>query len=226
MSRARRLAGLGLPLLAGCTHLSTLDGAVPVDPGYTELAFDVQAARDPNPIQTPIAIPLPGFGFHLRHGLSPNVDVGAHVYPLGLGLDVRYRFAQLGGWSVATQPGVGGFLLPVPSLQMGQLDVSVPVRAEHALGKGWSAAFGPGVLVRQTFFAMQSDALSSSTATAELYAGGGARVFHDWPRLRLGVSADLYVDTLRSTGLYGGVGVDLALTHRGGRRAVAPASAE
>lgn len=215
---------LALLVLAGCTHLSTLDGAVPVEPGYTEMAFELQGAREPNPLQTPVAVPLPGVGFHLRHGLAPNIDVGAHVYPLGLGLDLRYRFAQVAGWSVAAQPGLTGFVLPVPSLQYGQLDVAMPVRAEHALGRGWGVAFGPGVLVRQTFFATQSDVLSSATATAELYAGGGARVFHDWRRLRLGVSADLYADTLRATGLYGGVGVDLALTHRGGPRR--PASPE
>lgn len=208
-----------LVLLAACTHLGTLDGAVPVAPGYAEFSADLAASRDPNVLQTPVAIPLPSFAFHYRRGLAHNVDFGAHVYPLGLGLDVRYRFLEADGWSFATQPGVGGLLLPVPTLQYGQLDVSIPVRAEHALGKGWGAAFGPGLLVRQTFFATESAELHSSTATLELYAGGGARVFHAWPRLRLGVSGDLYVDTMRATGLYGGLGVDLALTNRGGPRA-------
>jgi len=208
-----------LVLLApACTHLGTLDGAVPVAPGYAEFSADLAGSRDPNVLQTPIAIPLPSFAFHYRRGLAPNVDLGAHVYPLGLGLDVRYRFLETHGWSFATQPGVAGLFLPVPSLQYGQLDVSIPVRAEHALGKAWGVALGPELLVRQTFFATESAELDSSTATFELYAGGGARVFHAWPKLRLGVSGDLYVDTLRATGLYGGVGLDFALTNRGGPR--------
>lgn len=206
-------------LATACTHLGTIDGAIPVAPGYAEFSADLAASRDPNVLQTPIAIPLPSFAFHYRRGLAPNVDLGAHVYPLGLGLDVRYRFLETKGWSFATQPGVAGLLLPVPTLQYGQLDVTFPVRAEHGLGKGWGVALGPELLVRQTFFATESAALSSSSATLELYGGGGARVFHAWPKLRLGVSGDLYVDTMRATGLYGGVGVDLALTNRGGRPA-------
>jgi hypothetical protein len=203
--------------LGGCTHLSTLEGAVPVDPGYSEFTVDLQASRAPNPVQTPIAIPLPSFAFHVRHGLSRNLDFGAHVYPLGLGVDMRYRFAELQGWSLAAQPGVGGLLIPVPGLQYGQFDASFPVRAEHSLARGWGVAFGPGLLARQTFFATEAGDIASSTATFELYAGGGARIFHDWPKLRLGISGDLYVDTLRATGLYGGLGVDFSLTRRGGK---------
>ncbi len=211
---------LCLPLLAlpACTHLGTLDGAVPLDPGYTEFAADLAGSRDPNAVQTPLALPLPSVAFHFRAGLAPNLDLGAHIYPLGLGLDLRYRFLQTHGWSFATQPGIAGIILPVPTLQYGQLDVSLPVRAEHTLGRQWGVAFGPELLVRQTFFATESTDLTSSTATFELYLGGGARVFHDWPRLRLGVSGDLYVDTLRATGLYGGLGLDVALTHRGGKK--------
>ena len=207
---------LGLLGLGGCTHLSTLEGAVPVDPGYSEFTVDLQASRAPNPLQTPIAIPLPSVAFHVRHGLSRNLDFGAHVYPLGLGVDMRYRFAELHGWSLAAQPGMGGLIIPVPGLQYGQFDVAFPVRAEHGLGKGWGLAFGPGVLARQTFFAAKAGDISSSTATFELYAGGGARIFHEWPKLRLGISGDLYVDTLRATGLYGGFGLDFSMTHRGG----------
>ncbi len=195
-----------------------IDGAVPVDAGYNEFSADLQASRDPNVIQTPVAIPLPIFAFHIRHGLSENLDVGAHVYPLGLGVDLRYRFAQAHGWSFAVQPGLSGIVMPVPTLQYGQIDLSMPLKAEHTVGKGWSVAFGPGAIFRQTFYAVESTGLSSSSATFELYGGGGARIFHDWPRLRFGVSGDLYVDTQRATGLYGGVGVDLAFTHRGGPR--------
>lgn len=213
-------------LLAGCTHLAMIDGAVPVDPGYNEFSADLQASRDPNVLQTPVAIPLPSFAFHFRHGLVNNVDFGAHIYPLGLGLDLRYRFWEHRGWSFATQPGLSGLILPIPTLQYGQIDVSLPVKAEHTLGKGWGVAFGPGVIFRQTFYAVEAEELSSSTATFELYGGGGARVFHDWPRLRFGISGDLYVDTTRATGLYGGLGVDMAFTHRGGPRPEKPSQAD
>lgn len=222
MSRPARAAAL-LPLLSGCMHFGTLDGAVPVDPGYSEFSANLAGSRDPNALQTPIAIPLPSFAFHFRRGLAPNLDLGAHVFPLGLGLDLRYRFLQTHGWSFAAQPGIAGLILPIPTLQYGQMDVSLPVRAEHTLGKKWGVALGPGVLVRQTFFATQSTEISSATATFELYGGGGVRVFHDWPKVRLGVSGDLYVDTHRATGFYGGLGIDLALTHRGGKRKGKPA---
>ncbi|MSP54448.1 MAG: hypothetical protein EXR69_02400 [Myxococcales bacterium] len=209
-------------LLLGCTHLAMVDGAVPVDPGYNEFSADLQGSRDPNVLQTPLAIPLPSFAFHFRRGIGENIDFGAHIYPLGLGVDLRYRFLESNGWSLATQPGVSGIIMPIPTLQYGQIDLSLPVKVEHALGERWGYAFGPGVIFRQTFYAAQAEEFSSSTATFELYGGGGARVFHDWPKLRFGISGDLYVDTLRATGLYGGIGVDLAFTHRGGPRSYKP----
>ncbi len=206
-------------LLPACTHMGTLNGAIPVDPGYSEMTVDLQGTRDPNVLQTPIAIPLPTVGFHLRLGLRPNVDMGVHVFPLGLGVDLRYRFLESNGWSFATQPGLSGLIMPIPTLQYGQLHVALPVRAEHALGKSWSFAFGPGVMTRQTFFATQTPELDSSAGTFEFYAGGGGRIWRDWPKLRLGISGDLYVDTMRATGLYGGLGFDLSFTNRGGKRA-------
>lgn len=200
--------------LLGCTHLGTLDDAIPLPPGAGVFTTEVQVTRAPNPVSTPTFVPLPAVAFHYRHGLGPDVDAGLHVYPLGLGLDVRHRFAQLDGWHFATQPGVAGFILPWTTFHLGHLDVSLPVRAEHALGPYWSIAGGPGVIGRQLFFGTTVDGQTSNAATFELYLGGGARVQRTGRRLRFGISADLYVDTLRTTGLYGGVGFDLGIQRR------------
>lgn len=199
-------------LLSGCAHIATVDGAVPLAPGASSYTGGIQLARAPNPLSIPTGIPLPAVAFHLRRGLAEDTDVGIHVLPTGLGLDVRHRFAEVRGWSFATQPGFAGMVLPLPTLQWGYLDWSLPVRAEHALGQGpWSAAGGPGVLLRQTFLHVDVDGLESGIATFELYAGGGARLQRVGKRVRIGISADLYVDTTRATGLYGGLGFDLGL---------------
>ena len=111
-------------------------------------------------------------------------------------------------------PGFAGMGLPIPNLQYAWLDLTFPVRAERPLGKGWSVAGGPALVSRQTFLNLVAEPLSVSTATFELYAGGGFRMQHTGKRLKLGVSADVYLDTTRATGLYGGVGFDLGTVAR------------
>ncbi len=210
-----RLVGLLLAAaLSGCTHLSTAEGAIPLAPGTADFAAQLQVSRAPNPLSTPTALPLPGVALHIRRGLTPDVDVGVHVYTLGVGADVRYRFAELGGWHMAVAPGFAGIAAPVPSLQFAHLDLSLPVRAERPIGRGWSVAGGPALLARQTFLALQSDAVDSSSATFELYAGGGLRLQRLGRRLKLGISADVYLDTTRATGLFGGLGFDLGTAPR------------
>jgi hypothetical protein len=196
-------------LLAGCTHLGTVDGAIPLPMGANDFTGEIQVTRSPNLVSTPTGFPLPSFAAHWRHGLSDDMDLGIHIYPLGLGADLRYRFAELDGWHFAFAPGFAGMVIPLTSFRYGQLDLSFPVRAERLVGKGWSIAGGPGLVARQTFLGVDADALSTATATFELYAGGGCRLQHLGKRLKLGVSADLYVDTTRATGLYGGLGFDL-----------------
>lgn len=103
---------------------------------------------------------------------------------------------------------------PVSNLQYAWLALTFPVHAERPLGKGWSVAGGPALVSRQTFLNLVAAPLSVSTATFELYAGGGLRMQHTGKRLKLEVSADVYLDTTRATGLYGGVGFDLGTVAR------------
>lgn len=202
-----------LAALAGCTHLATVDGAVPIAPGASLYTGSLQVARNPNPLSTTTGIPLPAGAFHLRRGLAEDTDLGIHVLPTGLGLDVRHRLLEKDGWSVAAQPGITGMYLPIPSFRWGWLQWSLPVRAEHALGQGrWSVAGGPALVLRQTFLSLEADGFRTHAATFELYAGGGARLQRSGKRVRIGVSADLYGDATRSTGLYGGLGFDLGLS--------------
>ena len=208
-------AALGITVFAaGCTHLGTVVGAIPLAPGTSDFTAEIQAARAPNLLSTPTGLPLPGFALHFRRGLSRDLDLGVHVYPLGLGADLRYRFFEFSGWHFAVAPGFAGMGLPIPNLQYAWLDLTFPVRAERPLGKGWSVAGGPALVSRQTFLNLVAEPLSVSTATFELYAGGGFRMQHTGKRLKLGVSADVYLDTTRATGLYGGVGFDLGTVAR------------
>ncbi len=211
-----RLVGIVLVAshLAACTHMSTVTGAIPLAPGTGDFTGELQVSRAPNLVSTPTGIPLPTIAGHFRRGLSRDLDLGIHVYPLGLGADLRYRFLEVDGWHFAVAPGFTGMGLPIPGFQYAHLDLSLPLRAEHAIGKGWSVAGGPGLVSRQTFLNVESDTLAVATATFELYAGGGLRLQHAGKRLKLGVSADVYVDTTRATGLYGGVGFDLGTVAR------------
>lgn len=207
-----RIAGIIgiLWALAGCTHLGTVEGAIPIAPGASDFTAELQVSRAPNLLSTPTGIPLPNLGFHFRRGLSPDMDVGIHLYPLAIGADLRYRFAEHKGWHFAFIPGFNGMLVPLPGFQYGHLDLSFPLRAERLVGKGWSVAGGPAVVARQTFLALSAeDSISTATSTFEIYAGGGVRLQSLSKRLKLGISADLYIDTSRATGLYGGLGFDI-----------------
>jgi len=204
----------GATLAAGCTHLGTVTGAIPLAPGTSDFTAEVQVARAPNLVSTPTGLPLPSFALHFRRGLSADLDLGIHVYPLGVGADLRYRFFEASGWHFAFAPGFAGMGAPLPSFQYAWLDLTFPVRAERKLAKGWTVAGGPALVSRQTFLNLVAEPLSVATATFELYAGGGLRMQHAGKRLKLGVSADVYLDTARATGLYGGVGFDLGTVAR------------
>lgn len=215
----RLLPVLAVASLTACTHMSTVTGAIPLEPGTGDFTGELQVSRSPNLVSTPTGIPLPTIAGHIRRGLSRDLDLGIHIYPFGLGADLRYRFLEVDGWHFAIAPGFAGTGLPIPGFQYANLDVMLPLRAERRIGKGWSVAGGPGLVSRQTFLNVDSEALAVATATFELYAGGGLRLQHTGKRLKLGVSADVYVDTTRATGLYGGVGFDLGTVARRRARA-------
>lgn len=210
MRRLFLLAAPGLlPVSSACTHMSTVTGAIPLQPGTGEFTGELQVSREPNLFSTTAGLPLPTFAAHYRRGLSRDLDLGIHAYPLGFGADLRYRFLELEGWHFAVAPGFTGIGLPIPALQYAHLDLYLPLRAERPIGNGWSVAGGPGIISRQTFLNLEAEPLSVATATFELYAGGGLRLQHAGKQLKLGISADVYVDTTRATGLYGGFGFDM-----------------
>lgn len=214
LAAARLTAVLAAGTLAACTHLGTVEGAIPLAPGTHDFTGELQISRAPNALSTPTGLPLPTARFHVRAGLAPDLDVGLHVYPLGLGGDLRWRFLERDGWHFAVAPGLAGTALPLPALRFGHLDLSLPVRVERPIGRGWSVAGGPGVLARQTFVGLDTEALSTDAASFELYAGGGLRLQRLGKHLKVGVSVDVYVDTTRATGLYGGLGFDLGTVAR------------
>lgn len=202
------MAPLSLLLLAGCTHLATVEGAIPVAPGARETRLDLSVAREPNIFSTPTGTFLPAFGFEKRYGLDADTDLGLHAYTVGLGVDVRHRLLHAGDWHVALDPGLSGALLPIPSFFYANLDLALPLRVEHPLGRVVSLSGGPGVIARQTWASATTDSLDSATSTFELYGGGDVRFAVHFAKVEFGLSGTLYVDTLRATGLYGGVGLD------------------
>lgn len=194
--------------LLGCTHLAAVGGAIPVPAGEGADRIDLSWAREPNVVAATAGIGLPGLGFERRIGVGGDTDVGIHAYTLGIGVDVRHRLVQVGDWHVAVAPALTGMLVPIPSLTYGNLDVTVPLNVERPLGKHFAVMGGPAVIARQTWVHAEVDALATSAHSFDLYAGGGLRGEVHFKRVNFGIDGTLYVDTLRATGLYGGVALD------------------
>lgn len=194
--------------LAACTHLAAVGGAIPVPQGEGADRIDLSWAREPNVVAATAGIGLPGLGFERRIGVGGDTDVGIHAYTLGVGVDVRHRVLQAGGWHVAVAPASTGVFLPSPSLLYGNLDVTLPLNIERPLGKHFSVMGGPGVIARQTWVSAEAGELATAAHSFDVYAGGGLRGEVHFKRVNFGVDGTLYVDTLRSTGLYGGVALD------------------
>lgn len=201
-------------LLAGCTHLGMVDGAIPLEKGQKSFAAAVAYARAPDVIGTSTGAPLPSIGAHYRAGIGQDTDLGLHVYTLGIGADLRYRFAEVAGFHFALQPSLSGLVLPVDPLYYGAIDVGMPLRIERPLGKFFSVTVSPGAIARQTFISATTEEFTTASSTFELYAGGGARVQFAFRRVHFGLSGNLYADTQRATGLYGGVALDFGIRGR------------
>lgn len=213
LTAAWRRAAAGAATVAlggGCTPLLLVEGAIPLEPGATETRVMVGAAREPNAVSTPMGIVLPSLGFTKRFGLAPDTDLGVHAYTLGLGVDVRRRIVESGGWSVAVAPGFTGMFVPIPAFQYATLDFALPLRVERRLGSRVSVAGGPGVVLRQTFASFDTEQVQSIGTTAELLAGGGVRGEVRLGRVSLGAAGSAYVDITRGSGLYGGGALDIA----------------
>jgi hypothetical protein len=209
-----------IALFLGCAHIGMIEGAIPLEAGERRLSMDVQVSRSPGPVGSSTGIPLPQVGGQWRAGLGANTDLGIHVYTIGNGVDVRYRFARKGPWHFAIDPRLDVFVVPLGTLLFyTSLDLKLPLLAEWAFSERWHAAGGLGVVGRQTFFSGGTPELTTSASSFELLTGGGLRFSYHKSKFHLGISGNLYVDVIRGTGLYGGLGMDLGF---GGLKTKAP----
>jgi uncharacterized protein YceK len=213
VARLWALAALALGL-AGCSTMGTLHGARPLEPGEHMMQAALSLQKQSNPITTALDLPLPQVELGYRRGLAPDLDWGARIYLLGTVADLRYRFARLGSFDIATQPSLGLFVLPTPATGFGNLDLGLPIVAETDLGaKGRSSLVLSARTVGRQHFAWLSDETLGSGAAGrfELLAGGGVRLSRTFNRLRLGGYADLLVNTSRLGPVWWTGGADLAL---------------
>ncbi len=209
-----RLLGLlfALTLASGCSTMGTLHGARPLEPGQNMMQAALSLQKGSNFLSGSLDLPLPQIELGFRRGLAPDVDWGARVYLLGIVGDVRYRFARVGSFDVATQPSIGVFTLPMTDFSMGNVDLSLPLVAETDLGKKSSLVLAGRTVARQHFASMTDETLGSGTAGRfELLAGGGVRISRRFRRLRLGGYGDVLVNTSRLGPLWWDGGVDLGL---------------
>jgi hypothetical protein len=200
--------------LVGCSTMGTLHGARPLEPGEHMMQAALSLQKQSNPLTTALDLPLPQVELGYRRGLAPDLDWGARVYLFGTVTDLRYRFARVGAFDIATQPSLGFFALPTPATGFGNLDLGLPIVAERDLG-----AQGKGSLVlsartvgRQHFAWLSDETLGSGSAGRfELLAGGGVRVSRRFRRVRIGGYADVLANTSRLGPLWWSGGADLAL---------------
>ncbi len=212
---ARLLSTLLVALaLMGCSTMGTLHGARPLEPGEHMMQAALSLQKQSNPLTTALDIPLPQIELGYRRGLVSEVDWGVRVYMVGAVADLRYRFARLGPFDVATQPSLGLFALPTPATGFGNIDLGLPVVAEMDLGakQRSSLVLSTRAVGRQHFAWLSDPDLGSGAAGRfELLAGGGARITRRFRRLRIGGYADVLVNTSRLGPVWWTGGADLGL---------------
>ncbi len=213
---ARVLPALATLLLAasGCSTMGTLHGARPLEPGEHMMQAALSLQKQTNPLSTALDAPLPQVELGYRRGLATDLDWGARIYLFGAATDLRYRFAQLGSFDIATQPTLAVSTLPTPATGFGNLDLGLPVVAETDLGKNdkGSLVLSARTVGRQHFAWLTDPTLGSgASGRFELLAGGGVRLSRRFQRLRIGGYADVLVNTSRLGPLWWTGGADLAL---------------
>lgn len=205
---------LVIPTLTGCSTMGTLHGARPLEPGEHMMQAAVSLQKQTNPLTVALDIPLPQIELGYRRGLAADIDWGARVYMLGAITDLRYRFARVGPFDLATQPSLGFIALPTLATGLGNLDLALPVVAETDLGpKGRNSLVLSARTVGRQHFAWLSDPSlgSGSAGRFELLTGGGVRLSRCFRRLRIGGYADVLVNTSRLGPVWWTGGADLGL---------------
>ncbi len=212
---ARLVTVLALALATtGCSTMGTLHGARPLEPGEHMMQAAISLQKHTNPVTTALDLPLPQLEFGYRRGLAPDVDWGARVYMFGAVTDLRYRFAALGPFDLATQPSISISTLPTPAPGFGNLDLALPLLAEMDLGakKKSSLVLSARTVGRQHFAWLEDPTLGGGSAGRfELLAGGGVRLSRRFRRLRIGGYADVLANTSRLGPVWVTGGADLGL---------------
>lgn len=212
------LAALALAFAVGCSTLARVNGAKTLEPGQTQIGVSGSLQQGANPLSTG-TIPLPQGEVFVRRGLAPNLDMGARLYLVGAGMDVRYRFYEGERLHLAINSGYGLVMVPfVGSVRgSGSLDVRVPLIAEWELGPRSSIAGGPTLVLRRQRNDFTWSLGAEDTARVlrlDAYAGAGVRYAYSQGRIILGVNADLYAQTARHAGPAYAIGADLSLIPR------------
>ncbi len=217
------LAAFALAFAVGCSTLARVNGAKTLEPGQTQIGVSGSLQQGSNPLSTG-TIPLPQGEVFVRRGLAPNLDMGARLYLVGVGMDVRYRFYEGERLHLALNPGYGLVMVPfVGSVRgSGSLDVRVPLVAELELGERSSVAGGPTLVLRRQRNDFTWSLGAEDTARVlrlDAYAGAGVRYAYSQGRIILGVNADLYAQTARHAGPAYAVGADLSVIPQQVRKA-------
>ncbi|MEY3209773.1 MAG: hypothetical protein RIT28_254 [Pseudomonadota bacterium] len=217
------LAAFALAFAVGCSTLARVNGAKTLDPGQTQIGVSGSLQQGSNPLSTG-TIPLPQGEVFVRRGVAPNLDMGARLYLVGVGMDVRYRFYEGERLHLALNPGYGLVVVPFAGSVRGSgsLDVRVPLIAEFELGERSSVAGGPTLVLRRqrndfTWFIGAED--TARVLRLDAYAGAGVRYAYSQGRIILGVNADLYAQTARHAGPAYAVGADLSIIPQQVRKA-------
>ena len=185
-----------LTLLAGCMTFSRVNGAKTLEPGQMEggVVLGVRTADDPS-----FPIPIPQGPVMIRAGIVENLDMGARLYLLGAGMDLRYRFYHEGKWHLAVNPGIGAILQPslINPTDLGGIEISSPLLAEVELTPWFSVASGLGVIYRDR---LNLSFDGRTTWRHDVYGGGGLRFELHKGITVVGLSGDVYGAPTRHTG--------------------------
>lgn len=205
---ALRLSFLAAALAtsAACTTLATTHGARTLEPGQIQLQRAV-AVQTGGSFATNAGIAIPQSQWILRAGLKPNLDFGARVYVAGLGVDLRYRFAEQGRWHFALDPGLA--ILPVSA--SGALEWRAPVLAEVVLHDKFSMAFSASAIVRDSWNRIDNQLGQGSAGRLDSFVGAGTRAQYSGKWLLLGVSVDGALQPARHAGPAISVGFDASV---------------
>lgn len=203
---------LALPLLAGCSSLTTMYGARTLEPGTLELNHAISVGAGVDPFQSSVTSALLGapvnghYELGGRYGLVPDLDVGWRVGTGGLGGDVRYRFLRRGPLHLATAPGLMFSGMSLGSKETGTLsqfglELRTPLLAEVDLTRSWSLGASAQLVSRALLTKADVSVLSGSSNRIELVGTAGLRSEHRFQRMALAGAFDLVHEPLRATPL-------------------------